>query len=89
MRKFRNLYLSNSAWLAKYIAPEVVRFMDTSVGIDRLIFASDAPMIPPARALEEARRLAISEEAMTRFLGGNALAVLGARVAPVLADAGR
>jgi predicted TIM-barrel fold metal-dependent hydrolase len=84
MRKFRNLYLSNSAWLPKYLAPDVVRFMQSSVGIDRLIFASDAPLIAPARALEEARRLPIGDEAMARFLGGNALSVVGARVAPVL-----
>ena len=64
MRKYPRLFLSNSAWLAKYMEPEVIRFMDSSVGRNRLIFASDAPLIAPARALEEAKRLPIQEAAM-------------------------
>lgn len=79
MRKYRNLSLTNSAWLAKYLAPEVIAFMDSSAGRDRLIFASDAPLIAPARALAEARRLPIGDEAMRGFLGGNAARLLGAR----------
>ena len=88
MRKFPNLYLTNSGYLAKYIVPEIVQFMNSSVGFDRLIFASDAPRIAPARAIEEARRLPINEKAMTHFLGENALAVLGSRVVPALPGAG-
>ena len=85
MRKYRRLYLSNSAWLAKYLAPEVVAFMDSSVGRNRLIFASDAPLIAPSRALDEAKRLPISEPALTGFLGTNALEALGARAEPIVA----
>lgn len=88
MRKYEHLYLSNSAWLAKYLAPEVIRFMDSSVGRSRLLFASDAPLIPPQRALEEARRLSIGEDSMRAFLGGNALKLLGARAPQLAADAG-
>jgi uncharacterized protein len=85
MRKYPRLYLSNSAWLAKYLDPDVVRFMDSSVGRSRLIFASDAPLIAPARAIEAARELPISEAAMKNFLGANALQALGPRAASLLA----
>jgi predicted TIM-barrel fold metal-dependent hydrolase len=85
MRKYPRLYLTNSAWLAKYLAPEIVRFMDSSAGRNRLIFASDAPLIPPGRALEEARKVPIGAEAMARFVGGNALEVVGARATHLVA----
>jgi predicted TIM-barrel fold metal-dependent hydrolase len=88
MRKYGTLYLSNSAWLAKYIGPEVIQFMNSSTGVDRVVFASDAPMIDPARALSEARQLPLSDEAMAGFLGANAISVLGQRVRPAL-PAGR
>jgi uncharacterized protein len=73
MMKFENLYLSNSAYLARYIDPAVLAFMDSSRGRNKLIFASDEPLIPIARALGDARALDISDDAMASFLGGNAL----------------
>lgn len=75
MMKYENLYLSNSAYLARYMDPAVVRFMDSSRGRHKLIFASDEPLIPIARALEDARALDISDEAMDAFLGDNAMNV--------------
>jgi predicted TIM-barrel fold metal-dependent hydrolase len=75
MMKYENLYLSNSAYLARYMDPAVVRFMDSSRGRHKLIFASDEPLIPIARALEDARALDISDEAMAAFLGDNAMNV--------------
>jgi predicted TIM-barrel fold metal-dependent hydrolase len=59
--------------------------MDSSVGRNRLIFASDAPLIAPSRALDEAKRLPISELALRGFLGANALEALGARAEPIIA----
>lgn len=76
MLKWPNLYLSNSAYLAKYMDRRLIRFMDSSRGRDRLIFASDHPVLPVRRAIDSARELPLSEEAMTSFLGGNAERVL-------------
>lgn len=73
MMKYEHLYLCNSAYLADYMDPAVVRFMDSKRGRDRLIFASDEPLIPMARALEGAHKLPISAEALDAFLAGNAL----------------
>jgi predicted TIM-barrel fold metal-dependent hydrolase len=72
MMKYDRLYLSNSAYLARYIDPAVVRFMGSSRGLGKLIFASDEPLLPMARALEDARALPISPEALDAFLGGAA-----------------
>jgi predicted TIM-barrel fold metal-dependent hydrolase len=72
MMKYDQLYLSNSAYLARYIDPAVVKFMGSSRGLGKLIFASDEPLLPMARALEDARALPISAEALAAFLGGAA-----------------
>ncbi len=72
MMKYENLHLSTSAYLARYVDPAVVKFMDSSRGRSKLIFASDEPLLPMARALADARDLEIGAEAMAAFLGGNA-----------------
>lgn len=72
MGKFPNLSLMNSAYLAKYLDPVVVNFMNSARGESRLVFASDYPMIDFHRALDQARKLPLSDTAMTGFLGANA-----------------
>lgn len=76
MLRWPNLYLSNSAFLAKYLDPKVVSFMDSSRGRDRLIWASDHPFLTMARALDAAKALPVSDVAMANYLGGNARRVL-------------
>ena len=75
MAKFPNLHLMNSAYLAKHMDPAVVTFMNSTRGESRLIFASDHPLIDFGRALEHARKLPLSEQAMDSFLGANAARV--------------
>jgi len=77
MLKFENLHLMTSAYLAKYMDEALVRFMDSSRGRGRVWFASDHPVLPVGKALDAARALPLSEEAMTAFLGGSASRVLG------------
>jgi predicted TIM-barrel fold metal-dependent hydrolase len=76
MLKWPNLYLSNSAYLAKYMAPALVTFMGSRRGRGRVLFASDHPFLPLERALEAARALPLGEEAMGEFLGGTAARLL-------------
>ena len=76
MMKWPNLYLSNSAYLAKYFDPALVTFMNSSRGINRVLFASDHPILPLAKALPAAKALPLSDQAMEAFLGGNARALL-------------
>jgi predicted TIM-barrel fold metal-dependent hydrolase len=69
MLKWPNLYLSNSAYLAKYMHPSLVAFMGSRRGLGRVLFASDHPFLPMERALAAARSLPLSDEAMGEFLG--------------------
>src|SRR5574338_220925 len=64
MMKYERLHLSNSAYLARYMDPAIVKFMGSGRGLGKLIFASDEPLLPMARALEDARALPISAEAL-------------------------
>jgi uncharacterized protein len=76
MMKWPNLYLSNSAYLAKYFDPALVVFMNSSRGTGRVLFGSDHPILPLAKAMEAARALPLSPAAMEAFLGGSARALL-------------
>jgi uncharacterized protein len=76
MMKWPNLYLSNTAYLAKYMDEGLVRFMSSSRGIGRVLYGSDHPFLPMTRALEAARSLPLSDEAMAAYLGGTARRLL-------------
>jgi predicted TIM-barrel fold metal-dependent hydrolase len=79
MLKWPQLHLMTSAYLATYMDPALVRFMDSSRGRGRVWFASDHPVIPAKKALDAARALPLSDEGMALFLGDAAHAVLTAR----------
>jgi predicted TIM-barrel fold metal-dependent hydrolase len=79
MLKWPQLHLMTSAYLATYMDPALVRFMDSSRGRGRLLWASDHPVIPATKALKAARELPLSEEGMTEFLGGAAERLLTRR----------
>ena len=68
MLKWPNLYLSNSAYLAKYMHPALVTFMGSRRGRGRVLFASDHPFLPMERALDAARALPLGDDAMDDFL---------------------
>jgi predicted TIM-barrel fold metal-dependent hydrolase len=72
MLKWPQLHLMTSAYLATYMDPALVRFMDSSRGRGRVWFASDHPILPAARALEAARKLPLSPESMSELLGASA-----------------
>jgi uncharacterized protein len=79
MLKWPQLHLMTSAYLATYMDPAMVRFMDSSRGRGRLLFASDHPVIPAKKALDAARELPLSEAGMAEFLGGAAERMLTRR----------
>jgi hypothetical protein len=74
--KWPNLFLSNSAYLAKYMHPALVKFIGSRRGQGRVLFASDHPFLPMERALAAARDLPLDHEAMADFLGGAAARIL-------------
>jgi len=77
MLKWPDFYLSNSAYLAKYMDPALVSFMDSSRGMGRVLYASDHPFLPMERAVAAARDLPLSDAAAQAFLGGTAARLLG------------
>lgn len=81
MLKWPRLHVMTSAYLATYMDPAMVRFMDSSRGRGRLLFASDHPVIPAAKALDAARALPLSDDGMAEYLGGAAARLLGVAAA--------
>ena len=76
MMKWPNLYLSTTAYSAKYMDEALVRFMGSSRGIGKVLFGSDHPFLPLPRALEAARALPLSADAKAAFLAGTATRLL-------------
>lgn len=80
MRKWPTLYLSNSAYLAKYIDPALIAFMNSSAGRGRVLFASDHPFLPVDKALDAARALpGLDDDSRDAFLGEGAARLLSLR----------
>jgi predicted TIM-barrel fold metal-dependent hydrolase len=76
MLKWPDLYLSNSAYLARYMDPALVAFMNSSRGLGRVLYASDHPFLPMERAVAAARDLPLADAAADAFLGGTAVRLL-------------
>ncbi|MDE0881426.1 MAG: amidohydrolase family protein [Myxococcota bacterium] len=71
MLKYKNLYLMTSAYAPKYLPDNLLQFMN-SRGRDKIIFASDHPVLGMDRCAAEARALALKPEALSAYLYGNA-----------------
>lgn len=71
MLKYPGLHLMTSAYLPKYLPPELLHFMNTR-GREKVIFASDHPAIPMARCIEEAEKLDLRPGVLEGFLHDNA-----------------
>jgi predicted TIM-barrel fold metal-dependent hydrolase len=76
MLKWPQLFVMTSAYLATYMDPALVQFMNSSRGRGRVWFASDHPVLPVTKAIAAARALPLSDEAMGEFLGGAAARAL-------------
>jgi predicted TIM-barrel fold metal-dependent hydrolase len=75
MLKYKNLYLMTSAYAPRYFPPELIHFMNTR-GKDKIMFASDHPVLAMDRCIEEAQALDLREGVLEKFLYGNAERVL-------------
>lgn len=69
--KYRNLHLMTSAYAPKYLPPEFVQFMNTR-GQDKVIFASDHPVLSMERCVKEAQELDLREGILDKFFYQNA-----------------
>lgn len=75
MIKYRNLYLMTSAYAPRYLPESLIHYMNTR-GKHKILFASDHPVLPIDRCLEEAQALDLREGVLERYLYENANAVL-------------
>ena len=71
MLKYRNLRLMTSAWSPKRLPPALLHYLRTR-GTDRILFASDYPVLSMQRCLDEVRGLDLTPEVRDAWLYGNA-----------------
>jgi predicted TIM-barrel fold metal-dependent hydrolase len=71
MIKYRNLRLMTSAWSPRHLPESLLHFMRTR-GKERILFASDYPVLSMERCVGEAQALDLPEEVRDAWLYGNA-----------------
>ena len=71
-----NVYVDTAAWPLLY-APEVFPAVADLFGPERVLFASDYPVMDQTRALEGISKLSLPSETLRGILGGNAERLLG------------
>ncbi len=71
MIKYRNLHLMTSAYAPKYLPTELIHFMNTR-GQDKILFATDHPVLSLERCLGEAQALDLREGVLHKYLYANA-----------------
>lgn len=71
MIKYPNTRLMTSAWSPKYLPESLLHFMRTR-GKNRIVFASDYPVLTFERTLKEAAALDLPDEVRDGWLYGNA-----------------
>ena len=76
-RKHENVYIDTSAYTAKRYPPELVDYMKSKSGRQKVMFGTNYPMIFHQQALEHLDHLRLDSEACDLFLAGNAQRVLG------------
>ncbi|OSC41153.1 amidohydrolase family protein [Mycobacterium decipiens] len=71
MLKYANLRLMTSAWSPKRLPESLLHYLRTR-GADKVIFASDWPVLPMRRVVPEARSLDLPPAVLDNYLYGNA-----------------
>lgn len=75
MMKYPNLYLMTSGYSPRHIVPEMLSFMNSTRGNEKVMFGSGWPLLMFDRAVKEARALPLKEENLKNYLRNNALRV--------------
>jgi predicted TIM-barrel fold metal-dependent hydrolase len=73
MIKYANLRLMTSAWSPRHLPASLLHFMSTR-GSNRIMFASDSPVLSITRCIKEAAALDLVPEVLDAYLYGNAQA---------------
>ena len=76
-----NVYIDLSGWSPKYFPPQLVQYANTLLK-ERMLFASDFPLIRPDRWLEDFQNAGFKPEVHPLLLKDNAVKLLGLGTAP-------
>jgi hypothetical protein len=71
-RKHPNVYIDTSAYTARRYPPELIEYMKTKGGREKVLFGTNYPMILPEAALSDLDALGLDDETRELFLAGNA-----------------
>jgi predicted TIM-barrel fold metal-dependent hydrolase len=71
MIKYRNLHLMTSAWSPRRLPESLLHYMRTR-GPDKVLYASDHPVLPMSRCIPEATQLDLPSEVLDKYLFRNA-----------------
>jgi uncharacterized protein len=71
-RKHPNVYIDTSAYTAKRYPPELIDYMRTKGGREKVLFGTNYPMILAQAAIEDLDALGLDDETRELFLAGNA-----------------
>ncbi len=77
-KALQNVYIDTAAWSLLY-GPEVFPPLIDLFGYQKILFATDYPVVDQSKALAKMRSLPLASEALTDILGGNASSLLGRR----------
>jgi predicted TIM-barrel fold metal-dependent hydrolase len=70
--KHANVYLGTSAYGPKYWKSEMVQFLDSRRGRDKVMFGTDWPLLRHGVALDQIRSLGLRDESVASLTGLNA-----------------
>ena len=76
-RKHENVYIDTSAYTTKRLPSELTAYLRSRGGRRKVMFGTNYPMIPPAKALEGLDGLGLDAETRDLYLAGNARRVFG------------
>jgi predicted TIM-barrel fold metal-dependent hydrolase len=86
MLKYRNLRLMTSAWSPRRLPESLIHFLNTR-GQERILFASDSPVLSITRCVGEAAELDLRTGVLDKYLYSNAASFFFGDGAPVAAGA--
>lgn len=69
--KWENIWFGVDAWLPKYLKPEIIQFINSSLGRDRCLWGTNG--LPWKKSLEQLGELGLKEEVKQKLLRENAV----------------
>jgi predicted TIM-barrel fold metal-dependent hydrolase len=75
--KHPNVYIGTSAYAPKYWQPEMIQFLNSRRGMDKVLWGTDWPLVRHEEALQQIEALGLKEDAKRKLLYDNSAQVFG------------